>query len=189
MRRIAQNCAELRTALDLLLVERDVDQVGVERPRRLGELAARRRHPQPLGELVLDEAHRRDPPRRLAVVRHPELVARLEREVEVAAARDGEVRAVRVALYRVDRPREVRRALCGARATRRPPAKCAEARGGSRGAAPNRAASRAEHCAGKRGGARAAARACTPDDDTRLRVASIVSRTSAFQLRPAFSVV
>jgi len=30
---------------------------------------------------------------------------------------------------------------------------------------------------------------CTPDDETRFSVASIVSRTSAFQLRPAFSVV
>lgn len=29
---------------------------------------------------------------------------------------------------------------------------------------------------------------CTPDDDTRLSVASMVSRTCAFQLRPALSV-
>ena len=43
------------------------------------------RHPETIAQLVLDEAHRRDAPRRLAVVRHPELVTGLPREVEVAA--------------------------------------------------------------------------------------------------------
>ena len=54
-----------------------------------------------------DEAHGGDPPGALAVVRDPELVARRPGEVEVPAARDGEVRPVRVALDRVDGPAEV----------------------------------------------------------------------------------
>ena len=49
--------------------------------------------------------------RRLSVVGNPELVAGLVREVEVTARRDGEVRAVGVALDRVDRAREIGGAL------------------------------------------------------------------------------
>ena len=107
----------------------------------LGDLTSGGRHPQAVDKTVLDETHRGDAAGagggtegtrmvsgggggevmgggcalvwcvRLAVVRHPELVARLVGKVEVTARRDGEVGAVRVALDGVDRSGEVRRAL------------------------------------------------------------------------------
>eukprot|EP00964_Phaeocystis_antarctica_P121268 scaffold84946_cov66-Phaeocystis_antarctica.AAC.2 len=99
------------TRLDLELVEGDVDQLGVEVGGTLGDLATRGGHPQALGDLIPHEAHRRDAARRHTVVRHPELVARREGEVEVSSRAHGEVRADAVAHDRVDGSCEVRGAL------------------------------------------------------------------------------
>jgi len=42
-------------------------------------------HPQTVGEAILDETHGSDAARRLAIVWDPEFIARLPRQVEVAA--------------------------------------------------------------------------------------------------------
>merc|ERR1740117_1411763 len=97
--------------LDLELLERDVDQLGVELGGTLGDLAAGGGHPETLRDFVSHETHRGDTARRHTVVRHPELVTRRECEVEVSARAHSEVRADAVAHDRIDGTREVRSTL------------------------------------------------------------------------------